>query len=90
MDIKILEDTKNRLVFDALGESHTLLGSLKKELYSDEHVKAAGYHIEHPLLNIPRFIIETDGADPRKTISAAIKRLQKNIEKLQEQSKELK
>ena len=90
MEIKIIEDKKNRLVFDVVGESHTLTGALKKELWNDEHIKSAGYNVEHPLLNVPRFVVETDGAEPRKVISSAIKRLQKTFEKLGEQAKELK
>lgn len=90
MEIKIIEEKKNRIVFEVKGEGHTLCNALQKELYTDAHVKSAGYNIEHPLINIPRFILETDGADPKKTISAAVKRLQKETEKLKEQAKKIK
>jgi len=78
MNIKILEDKKNRLIFEIEGESHTFCGILKKELWNDDHVKAAGYHIGHPLVGTLRFVLETDGADPKKTLNSAIKRLEKN------------
>ena len=90
MEVKIIEDTKNRLVFDLLGETHTLLSALRKELWTDEHMKGTGYYIEHPLINTPRFVIETDGADPRKTLIAAVKRIEKQIEKLSGEAKEIK
>jgi DNA-directed RNA polymerase subunit L len=82
MEIKILEEKKNRLVFALEGDTHTVTSALRTELASDEHVKAAGYHIEHPLLGHPQFIVETDGANPRKTVVAALKRLAKTAEKL--------
>lgn len=90
MEIKIIEETKNKLVFDIIGDSNTFTGALKKELWNDEHAKTSGYNISHPLINIPRFIVETDGTEPRKTVKDAIKRLQKNIQKLKEDAKEVK
>ncbi len=84
MDIKIIEEKKDRLIFEIEGESHTFCNILKKELWNDEHVKVAGYNIDHPLIGIPRFILETDGADPKKTLNAAVKRLEKVLAKVQE------
>jgi len=89
MEISIIEEKKNRLVFDLAGESHTIAGALKKELWQDDHVKAAGYAVEHPLVATPRFVVETDGAEPRKVISAAIKRLQRTITKLRDDAKKI-
>lgn len=89
MKVKILEDKKNRFVFTVEGDS-AITNVLKQELWNDEHVKAAGFTIEHPLLNIPTFVLETDGADTRKTISAAIKRLQRKFDKLKTEAKKLK
>ncbi|MBN1645390.1 DNA-directed RNA polymerase subunit L [Candidatus Woesearchaeota archaeon] len=89
MEIKILEEKKGRLVFEIKGESHTLCRALQKELWNDSHVKAAGYNIDHPLVGVPKFVLETDGADPRKTVSAAIKRLQKHAIKFKELAKKI-
>lgn len=89
MDVKILEDKKGRLVFTVEGDA-TVANALKTELWNDEHVKISGYHIEHPLLNIPTFVLETDGADTRKTVAAAVKRLARKFEKLQDEAKKLK
>ncbi len=90
MEIKILEEKKSRLVFNIEGDGSTLANVLKKELWNDEHVKAAGFNVEHPLINVPTFVVETDGADPKKTVSAALKRIAKTVEKFKDESKELK
>lgn len=90
MELKVVEEKKNRFVFKVVGEGHTLCNALKRELQNDNSVKLATYAVEHPLIQEAQFIIETDGAEPRKTISAAIKRLDKTLEKLGKQAKELK
>ena len=90
MEVNILEEKKDKIIFEIKGEGHTLSNAIRKELWNDEHVKAAAYAIEHPLIEIPRFIVDTDGADPRKTIIAAAKRIQKDLEKVKAEAKELK
>ena len=90
MEIHILEEKKNKLVFELEGEGHTLSNVIRKELWNDEHVKISTYAIEHPQVGKPIFTIETDGADPRKTIASAVKRLQKSLEKLKTEAKALK
>jgi DNA-directed RNA polymerase subunit L len=90
MEINILEEKKDKIIFEIKGEGHTLSNAIRKELWNDEHVKSAAYAIEHPLIEIPRFIVETDGADPRKTLVAAAKRVQKDLEKVKAEAKELK
>ena len=90
MKVQILEEKKNKIIFNIIGETNTLSNALKDELQQDEHVKAVGYHIEHPLIGNPRFVLETDGADPKKTVLAAVKRLQKTFEKLKEDFAKLK
>lgn len=78
MEINILEDKKNRMVFELKGETHTFCNILRKELWNDKHVKAAAYNIEHPLIGIPKIIVETDGIEtPQKALKEAIKRMQK-------------
>ena len=89
MELKILEEKKNRLVFTIEGDGATLANVLKKELWNDEHTKAAGFNVGHPLINVPTFVVETDGADPKKTLSAAAKRIAKQVEKFKDESKEL-
>ena len=90
MELNILEEKKNRLVFELKGEGHTLANAIRKELWNDEHITIATYNVEHPLIEVPKFIVETDGADPKKLLSAAAKRLQKHVEKVKSEAKELK
>ena len=79
MEIKILEDKKNKLVFELKGETHTFCNALKQELWSDKHVKIAGYNVTHPLIGVPKFVVETDGSEkPKKALVEAAKRL-KNV-----------
>lgn len=89
MEIKILEESANRLVFEAK-TSHTLCTALKQELWEDEDVKAAGYSIAHPLVGKPVFTVETKkGREPRKAVSKAIKGLNKKLENLQTKLKKI-
>jgi DNA-directed RNA polymerase subunit L len=90
MELNIIEEKKDKIVFEIKGEGHTISNAIRKELWNDEHVKAAAYTVDHPLIEIPRFVLETDGADPRKTLLAAAKRVQKDLEKLKSEAKELK
>lgn len=91
LNVKILEEKKHRLVFEIDGDTHTLAAALTKELWNDEHTKVAGYNVDHPLLGKPKFVVETDGADPKKTVQAAAKRLSKQAEKFRDAAaKELK
>jgi len=73
-----------------MGQGHTLANVIRKELWNDDHVKGAAYTVEHPLIAKPRIIVETDGADPRKTVQAAVKRVVKSLEKIKAEAKTLK
>lgn len=84
MEFKIIEEKKNKLVFELVGESHTFCNSLKRELWNDDAVKASGYTIPHPLVGTPRFVIETTGKEPKKALADAAKRLQKLAEKFKD------
>lgn len=90
MDIDIIESKKNKFVFELKGASHTICNPLKNELWNDKHVKVATYSIRHPLVSEPKFIIETDGEDPKKVLIAAAQRLEKLNNKFKEEfSKEV-
>jgi len=59
--------------------------ALKEELWNVKHVKVAGYRIDHPLVGIPRLIVETDGQEaPRKALISAAERLKKKTGKFKE------
>jgi len=78
METKILEESKDSLKVEIQGEDHTLANALRKELWSDSHVKITGYNIEHPLIGNPVLIVETDGKEePKKALVSAVERLKK-------------
>ncbi|MBN1502066.1 DNA-directed RNA polymerase subunit L [Candidatus Woesearchaeota archaeon] len=91
MEITILEDKKNRLVFEIKDENHTLCNLLREELWNDKSVKVSAYNISHPLVMIPKFIIETDSKkNPKAALKAAIKRIKDKNADLKKQAKKLK
>lgn len=82
MELKVIEEKKNKLILEMKGADHTLCNSLRKELWNDKSVKVAGYNISHPLIGIPRMVVETTGEEPKKALLEAAKRLKKDNEKL--------
>ena len=90
MEIKVLEDKKNKFVFETEGIGHTYLNLLKNELWNDSHVNVATYIIKHPQVSKPKFILETDGASPKAAISSAVGRLKKLSEKFKSQLSSIK
>jgi len=89
MELKILEEKKNKLYFEIIGAGHTLCNALKLELNNDEHVKIATYAVRHSETANPKMIVETDGdSEPRKAIQSAIQRLKRTTEKFRKDFKE--
>jgi len=80
MELKVIDKSKKRLVFDLIGADHTFSGALKKELWNDKSIKISAYNVEHPLIGIPRFIVETEDKEPEKVLLDAVKRLEKKNE----------
>ena len=74
MKIKILDETKKRIEFEIEGENHTLCNILREVLWEDSHVKTAVYRMGHPLVKLPRMLVETDGSEtPREALVKAAK-----------------
>ncbi len=90
MEIKILEDEKNRIKFEIEGEGHTFSNPMSKELWKDNHVKTSGYHIKHSLVSNPIFLIETEGETPKSALKKAAAKLEKQIEEIGTKYKALK
>jgi len=86
MEFNVLEESKTKMVFELKGESHTLCNALKQELQQVKGVQIATYRIDHPLVGVPRFSLETKGIEPRKAIKEALANLKK---KAKEFSKEV-
>ncbi len=84
MEFKVLEESKTKLIFELIGETHTFCNLLKEEIRKVKGVEIVAYRIDHPLVGVPRFQIETKGVEPRKAIKEALKnitKLSKDFEK---------
>jgi len=75
MKVDILEETKNRLVFE-IDEDHAFCNALKDELNEIDDVKIASYSKRHPLID-----------KPRDAVTKAAKNLAKKVETLRDQAK---
>lgn len=78
MEIKVLESSKTKLVFQLIGADHTFCNGLKKELTDIADVEIATYAIEHPQIGIPKMLIETKKGTPKKALEAALEALNKH------------
>ncbi|MEK6827802.1 MAG: DNA-directed RNA polymerase subunit L [Nanoarchaeota archaeon] len=86
MEIKILDDKKNKLLIEVKGTDHTLCNAIKTELWNDKHVKIATYSIRHPQISVPQIIVETDGEEsPKNALINAVQRLRKNYSKFKKE-----
>lgn len=86
MEIKILDEKKNKIIIELKGTDHTLCNVLKTELYNDKHVKIATYNVRHPQISMPKMIVETDGEEsPKNALINAAERLQKNNAKFKKE-----
>lgn len=89
MEFVVLEETKNKLVFTLKGETHTFCNLLKEELLQVKGVEIATYTIDHPLIGVPQFHLETKGLDPRKALKEALAGLKKKALAFQKELKNL-
>ena len=78
MEIRVLDDKKNKMWIEIKGTDHTLCNAIKTELWNDKHVKIATYSIRHPQISVPQMIVETDGEEsPKNALMNAVERLHK-------------
>ena len=89
MEFKVLEESKTRIVFQLIGETHTFCNVLKKELQDTKGVTIATYKVDHPLIGVPEFLIETKDIEPRKALKSALKELKKKAEEFHKEVKKL-
>lgn len=79
MELKVHENTKKRMVFELIGADHTFCNALKKELWKDSTVRAAAYKVDHPLIGVPTFVVETNGQkDAKAVLKAAASKIKKD------------
>ena len=91
MEVNIIEEKKNKLIFEVKGEGHTLANMISKELWNDSSVNAAGYAIDHPLVGIPQLVVETNSKkSAKKAVEDAVKRLKKQTKAFRTAFKKIK
>jgi DNA-directed RNA polymerase subunit L len=87
MEFEVLEESKTKMEFTLRGETHTFCNILKDELRQVKGVTIATYRIDHPLVGIPRFLIETKGVEPRKAVKSALANLKKKAQAFEKEIK---
>lgn len=87
MEINVLEESKDKLEIEIIGEDHTLCNVLRNELWN-HNVDIAAYNIEHPLISNPTIIVQGSGDLRKKLVSASdslrklFKELKDNFDKV--------
>ncbi|NJD77655.1 MAG: DNA-directed RNA polymerase subunit L [Candidatus Methanoperedens sp.] len=71
MELTIVNKTENEISIKVVGETHTLLNTLKTALLNNKHVEIASYDIKHTTISDPILFVRTDGADPIAIIKKA-------------------
>jgi DNA-directed RNA polymerase subunit L len=89
MELTVLSESKKRMVFQLRGEGHAFCNLLKEALTKVNGVTVASYRIDHPLVGIPEFVIETTGIEPREALKKALASLKKDIKTFQKEVKKL-
>lgn len=79
MEVKTLENKKEKMIFELVGGDNTLANMLVEELWNDKSIKAAGYSVDHPLKGVPKIVVETDG---KETASDAVKKAIDRLKKI--------
>ncbi|MFH0700969.1 MAG: DNA-directed RNA polymerase subunit L [Candidatus Woesearchaeota archaeon] len=85
MEFKVIEESKTKFVFELKGETHTFCNALKHELHAVKGVEIITYKIDHPLIGVPHFLLETKGIEPRKAIKEALASLKKKAKEFQKE-----
>lgn len=76
VEIRIKNKEKNKVVYEIIGEDHTLGNLLEKTLINKDGVSYASYENPHPLENkIVLTIITQDGTDPERVLKEAIREI---------------
>jgi len=84
MEIKILNEDKNRIEFEVIGEDHTLCNAVRNELWNQDNVNVSAYNIKHPLVSNPIMLVEVSKGDPKTALNSAVSSLKKQIKELKD------
>jgi DNA-directed RNA polymerase subunit L len=73
MEVKVIQNTKNELRIEIVGEDHTFCNLLQKVLLEDKNVEIAGYDQPHPLIRSSIVYVKTKrDCLPEKVLLAAL------------------
>jgi DNA-directed RNA polymerase subunit L len=89
MEFNVVEETKTSLVFELKGETHTFCNLLKRSLQEVKGVEMVSYKIDHPLIGVPTFMLETKGVEPRKALKEALKSMKSQAKDFAKEVKSL-
>ena len=85
MELHILQETDHKLSFQLKGETHTFCNALKNELHKIKGVQIITYRIDHALVGVPQFLLETKGIEARKALKEALDNLRKKVKEFQKE-----
>jgi len=85
MEIKVINQDKNELEFEVLGQSHTFCNLLRDFLWKNSDVEVSAYKIEHPLTSNPTMFIKTKKSSPQKALQETITSLKKMFADLEKE-----
>tara|TARA_Y100000034_G_C6665701_1_gene292025 strand:+ start:144 stop:410 length:267 start_codon:yes stop_codon:yes gene_type:complete len=88
MELRYIDEGKEKIKVEIKGEGHTLCNPLVKELWQDKSVDVAGYHIDHSLISNPVLIVESSNA--KDSLKKAISRLSKKVKVMDDSFKKVK
>jgi DNA-directed RNA polymerase subunit L len=86
MELKVLEQTTDKLKLQVLGETHTFLNLITEYAWLAKASQAC-YIIKHPYLSEPELIVKS--ANPRKTLRDAAQIIVDKTEEFQKGFKRL-
>ncbi|MBU0530253.1 MAG: DNA-directed RNA polymerase subunit L [Candidatus Aenigmatarchaeota archaeon] len=67
MKLRVVENKKDKLRIEVVGESHTLLNLLRETAWK-EGAEQASYIVEHPYMSNPELIIRSN--NPKNVLSS--------------------
>ena len=80
MKINVLNQSKNELRIELVGEGHSFANALQSTLLKDDTIEFVGYNISHPLMANPVLFVRTKGRRrPENAFIDAAKRLVKEL-----------
>jgi len=76
IEVKIRKKEENKIIYEIIGEDHTLGNLIEKILINKEGVSYASYENPHPLENkILLTIVTKKGIDPEKVLKEALREI---------------